>query len=575
MNREWMIAPSWDGCAEAARRWDVPPLVAQILFNRGIGLDTNPAAFLDPQLRDLHPPDLLPGARDAGRRIAEAVRARRRILIYGDYDVDGITATAILWHLLRLAGADARFYVPHRVEEGYGLNADALRSIAADGAEVVVTVDCGVTACAAAALARELKLELIITDHHTLGSGLPEAAALVHPAIGEGYPNREISGSGVAFKLAWAVAQELCAAERVSAEYKAFLMTCALPLASLGTIADVVSLTGENRIIARHGLAALRSSPLPGLKALIESAGLSGAAIEGNDVGFKLAPRLNAAGRMGHARLAVELLTGANENRAREIALYLEEHNRGRQAMERKISKQAFEMIERDGWDRDGRRGIVLSAESWHAGVLGLVASRVVGRFHKPTVVISLENGSGQGSGRSIHRFDLHGALTACGEHLRSFGGHAMAAGLKIDTSRLDDFRDAFVAHANRTLTAADLRPRLLLDAEAPLGVMDVRTVAAINGLGPFGNGNPQPLLATDWLTLDGEPRCVGKNGDHVQATFSQDGVVTRAIAFGQSAVADKLKQHRRCKVAFEPIINEFNGRRSVEMQVVDFRFPA
>jgi single-stranded-DNA-specific exonuclease len=278
---------------------------------------------------------------------------------------------------------------------------------------------------------------------------------------------------------------------------------------------------------------------------------------------------------MGHARLAVELLTRADDNRAREISLYLEEHNRGRQAMERKTSKKAFEMIERDGWDRDGRRGIVLAGEGWHAGVLGLVASRVVGRYHKPTVVISLENGTGQGSGRSIGRFDLHDALRHCSQHLRSFGGHAMAAGLKLDTGRLGDFSEAFVAHANQALTAADLQPKLRLDAETSLEALNLPTVAAINNLGPFGPGNPQPLLVTDWLELEGEPRCVGKNSDHLQLTLSQSGRVSKAIAFGKAALAEPLKQHRRCRVAFEPIINDFNGRRSVELQVVDFKFPS
>ncbi len=441
MAKDWIVAPPWDGCSEAAQRWGVSPLVAQLLFNRGLRLGDDPRNFIDPRLSELYPPEMLPGARESACRIAEAVRSHKQIVLYGDYDVDGITAVAILWHVLKSAGAQVRFYVPHRLEEGYGLNADAIRSIAADGADLVVTVDCGITACEIGELAREVGLELIITDHHSPGANLPDVAGIVHPTVGGDYPNSNLCGAGVAFKLAWALAQELSGNTRVNPEYRHYLMLTALPLAALGTIADVVSLTGENRVIARHGLTALPSTPLAGLQALIESAGLSNSKITGYDVGFKLAPRLNAAGRMGHARLAVELLTRADENRAREIALYLEEHNRARQSKERQTTREAFKMIEQAGLDGDANRAIVLAGEGWHAGVIGLVASRVVNRFHKPAVAITLENGRGQGSARSLEQFNMHEALGACAEHLTEFGGHAMAAGLKIEAEQVDAFR--------------------------------------------------------------------------------------------------------------------------------------
>jgi single-stranded-DNA-specific exonuclease len=454
------------------------------------------------------------------------------------------------------------------------LNVEAIRAIAAEGMDLVVTIDCGVTASETAKLACELGVDLIITDHHTPGPELPPATVVVHPTLGGACPNPHLCGAGVAFKVAWAMAQELSGQSRVSAEFRQFLMLVALPLAGLGTIADVVPVTGENRIIARHGLAALRAAPLPGLRALIESARLTGSSIDGYDVGFKLAPRLNAAGRMGHARLAVELLTRADDNRAREIALYLEEHNRARQSKERKITQEAFKLVERLGLDGDANRAIVLVGEGWHAGVIGLVASRVVDRYRKPTIVISLEDGVGQGSGRSIERLDMAAALRACSEHLTTFGGHRMAAGLRIDAGCIEAFTEAFVDHANRRLTAADLVPRLRIDAEASLDELDLETVGTIAQMGPFGEGNPRPLLATDWLDLADEPRCVGKSGDHLQAVFAQSGAVIRAIAFGQAEVACQLKRHRKCRVAFEPIINEFNNRRSVELQVVDFKFP-
>jgi len=592
MSKDWLIAPAWESCREASVRWNVPPLVSQLLLNRGLKPDADPRGFLSPKLADLHPPELLPGATRAAERLADAVRSGRRIVLYGDYDVDGITGVAILWRVLKAAGADVGFYVPHRLEEGYGLNAEAIRKLAEEGAKTIVSVDCGISAADIARQAAADGLELIITDHHQPQGDIPEAAAVVHPTVGGSYPNPHLCGAGVAFKVAWELAKHLSpssAGGRVTPALREVLVEC-LPLAALGTIADVVSLTGENRVLARCGLAQLRtvcppdsaSNPnggacrpgLVGLAALLESSGLTGQAIGDYEVGFRLAPRLNAAGRMGHARLAVELLTRADAARAREIALYLEEHNRARQAQERKISAQACEMVETRRMNTDSCRAIVLAAEGWHAGVIGIVAARLVDRYHRPTVLIALENGTGQGSARSVRHFPLHEALAACGEHLLAYGGHAMAAGLKIEPSKVEAFTEAFIGRANQTLTGADLRPKLRLDAEALLAELDVRTVEAVMSLGPFGVDNPKPRLASRWLDLAGEPRCVGQGGAHLQASFRENGVVLKSIAFGQAAAAEDLKHHRRCRVAFEPMVSEYQGRRRVELRVLDFQFP-
>jgi single-stranded-DNA-specific exonuclease len=276
---------------------------------------------------------------------------------------------------------------------------------------------------------------------------------------------------------------------------------------------------------------------------------------------------------MGHARLAVEMLTRANADRAREIALYLEEHNRARQSLERRIVQQAVEMVESQGMHTDACRGIVLAHEDWHAGVIGIVAARLVDRFHRPTVLIALEDGLGQGSARSVEHFEMYDALAACSEHLLSFGGHSMAAGLRVEQGAVEAFTEAFIEQANNRLSGADLRGKLRLDAEVSLAELDLRTVEAIDNLGPFGVGNPKPRLASGWIDLAGEPRCVGKSGEHLQAAFAQDGLVVRSIAFGRATVAQDLKQHRRCRIAFEPIINEYMGRRSPEMRVLDFQF--
>lgn len=573
MSKHWLIPPRTEEGDAFARRLGLPWIVGQLLTNRGIADDQQAGCFLTPQLRDLHPPAQLPGATEAADRLAEAVRRRTKILLYGDYDVDGITGIAILWHVLRQAGAEVSFYVPHRIEEGYGLNLEALRKAAADGAGMVVSIDCGITAVAEADWLAKQKVPLIVTDHHATHATLPAADVIVHPALGASYPNPHLCGAGVAFKVAWAFAQNLSGSTRVSEEYRNLLQEL-LPLAAIGTIADVVPLIGENRIITRHGLGTLPQSTLPGVRALIESSGLTGAKVNGYDVGFKLAPRINAAGRMGHARLAVELFTRADETRAREIAMYLEEHNRARQATERQTAKQAYELIDKNNLAGDARRAIVVASPGWHAGVIGIVAARIVGRFHRPAVVIALSNGEGQGSGRSVTHFDLASALSDCAAHLTVHGGHAMAAGLRIQSDRVEAFTEAFVDLANQRLTGHDLVPKLRLDAEVLLGDLNLPTTEAILGLGPFGVGNPKPKLATDWVELAGEPRCVGGNGEHLQVSFQHQGVRLKAIGFGLAPSIEDLKHHRKCRIAFEPIINDYNGRRTVEMQILDFDFP-
>ncbi len=573
MTSQWIIhAPPGD-CSIASEEWGVPRIVAQILLNRGLTSGDPCAAFLSPQLSNLHKPEELPGAVDAAEILVRAIHDNKKIVIYGDYDVDGTTAVAILWHVLKLAGANVTFYVPHRIEEGYGLNQEAAQRLVEEGADVIVTVDCGITAIDVAEQISRTGTQLIITDHHTRQDQLPAASAIVHPTVGAGYPNPDICGAGVAFKLAWATAKAVCGADRVSTEYRELLSEL-LPLAALGTIADVVSLRGENRVIAKHGLASLPKSRIPGIRALIEASGIGGSQVTGYDVGFKLAPRINAAGRMGHARLAVELFTQADEGRASEIALYLNDHNRSRQSTERKISKQAAEIVDRLDLASDAKRGVVVASDDWHPGVIGIVASRLVSRYHRPAVMIALQGDTGQGSARSVQNFNLVAAFEQCQEHLVSYGGHTMAAGLRVKRDKVDAFTEAFVATANNRLTGADLVPKLRLDGEVELEELTLPTAEAIAGLGPFGAGNPKPKLATGWIDLAGEPRGVGRNNDHLQAAFSHKGVRLKGIGFGLASHIEDLKQHRRCKVAFEPIINEFNGRRSVELQMLDLQFP-
>jgi single-stranded-DNA-specific exonuclease len=582
MPKDWVIAPPAERRTALAAALRVSPIVAQVLCNRGVTEIESARQFLKPAVSDMPPPDAFPATLRAADRIVEAVRAGKKIVLYGDYDVDGVTGVSILWHCLRLAGAEPSFYIPDRLEEGYGINAAALAKLADDGAEVVVSVDCGITAIEPAALARRRGVELIITDHHLpkIGSeGQPELpdATIVHPGLAQegdpAYPNPHLCGAGVALKLAWAIAQRFCGATKVRPEFREFLMD-ALGLAALGTVADIVPLIGENRILAHHGLLGLSRSRLAGIQALLKAAGLLGKKVGGYDVGFRLAPRLNAIGRMGHARLAVELLTRATPSEAETIARNLEDHNRQRQSVEREITAQAKQMVVDQRQDDDAVRAIVLASPGWHAGIIGIVASRIVETFGRPTVMIAVENGVGQGSARSIRNFSLIDALNRCGEYLLSSGGHAMAAGLRIDAGKIDQFREAFQARAAQFLTPADLKAKLHLDDVVEIERLDEALVADLDRLEPCGAGNASARLATDWVNVVGEPRAVGSGGQHLQVTLGQGQRQCKGIAFGQASLRPFLMDHRRCKAAFRPILNEWNGRRSVEMEIVDFQFP-
>lgn len=528
--------------------------------------------FLVPEFRALRAPDQLPGAIAAADRLHAAVAARERIVIYGDYDVDGVTATTILWHTLTLLGADVDSYVPRRIEEGYGLNGEALEKLAADGARVVVTVDCGITAIEEAVLARRLGVDLVITDHHQPRATLPDCAAIVHPTACGRSQNPDLSGAGVALKVAWALAQRTSGAARVNPALRELLLD-ATAFAALGLVADVVPLTGENRIIASFGLKQLRHTRNPGLQALIEVCGLTGKErYDDYDVGFALAPRLNAMGRMGHAAEAVELFTRADAERAKEIAQKLDRLNRERQGVEREIVRHAEELVIERGYHRESCRGIVLAQAGWHVGVIGIAAARMVDRFCRPTVLIGLDNGVGQGSGRSIRHFPLHEVLDCCKPHLLSHGGHAMAAGVRIAADQVEPFTHAFLAEAARRLTPTDLTPKLHLDDEVLLNDLTADVVTTLDKLAPFGIGNPRPRLATGEVELVDAPRAVGKSGNHLQFTVRQGSVYRKAVAFNAGEQLQALSEARKLRLAFEPLINEWNGQRKVELKVVDWK---
>jgi len=568
----WDIKPADERAGELARQVRVSPLTAQILINREVTDKQEMFSFLNPKLTGLIEPEKMGGITQAVERIFKAIANNEQITIYGDYDVDGMTSIAILNEAITLLGGKVDFYVPHRVDEGYGLNKEAIDSIAKAGTNLIITVDCGINDVELTSYCKSLGMDIIITDHHCIGEALPDASAVVHPMIDPDYGNADAAGAMVAFKLAWALSNKAKAGEELRAKLRQFLIN-ATTLAAIGTVADVVDLRGENRIVTNFGLKAIGDSQLTGLHALIDIAGLKGQAIDSYHIGFRVAPMLNAAGRMGHARLAVELLTSDNEIRSYRIAEYLKSQNTQRQQHEKKISKQVMEMIKAAKLDHPDRKSIVLADESWHRGVIGIVASRVIDRYYRPTILFNMSNGVSSGSGRSIKGFNLLEGIKACSEHLLSFGGHAMAAGISLETSRLGDFTAAFEKYAQENISEEESIAKLEIDAAATISNISVGFVNELDMLGPFGKGNPKPLLATMGVERISSPRRVGANQKHLQIAVGDGTGSLRCIGFNMGHLEKKLLEADRFDIAYEPAINNFNGASSVQLVLKDIQF--
>ncbi|MHC4877652.1 MAG: single-stranded-DNA-specific exonuclease RecJ [Planctomycetota bacterium] len=577
MARQWSFPPYDEAVVQQiSADLKLPVLIAQVLAARGFQSGEQASAFLSSKLVDLHEPALLPGVEAATERVVAAVEAKRRITIYGDYDVDGVTATSILWHCLKLLGATVDYYIPHRMDEGYGLNAEAIRTLHEEDADrLVITVDCGITSVEHAQLARELGLELIITDHHNMADALPDAAALVHPRLPETeYPFGELCGAGVAFKLAWSICQQMGDGKKASPQMREFLLS-AVGLAAIGTVADVVPLHDENRIIVKYGLASLADRSSCGLRALMAVSKLAERnELTSEDIGFAIGPRINAAGRLGQARLAVELLTTEDVDRAIALADYLEQLNSNRKTVERRIMRQAKELVEENPqWAE--QPALVLAHPDWHPGVIGIVANRVAEHFERPAILISLHRPDepGQGSGRSYANFDLHSGITACQELLLSFGGHKAAAGLKIERDQIDVFRDAFCQFVAENHQATPADTQISVDAEVRLADLTLRAVSQIEKLGPFGAGNPRPVFAATKVEVVGQPKTMGEGGRHLDLRVRHYGTTMRAISFGQGEWAEEIAAvDGLISIVFAPNINRFRGRENVEMQLIDWK---
>lgn len=573
--KRWQLLPADPEQAQAlAEAAGISPILAQLLLHRGVRSAEAARRFISAALSDLHDPAELPGVQEAAQRLYAAVQAGKRIYIYGDYDVDGITAVTLLWRCLRLAGAQVDYYVPDRFEEGYGLNSDALRKLKQLGAQTIVTVDCGISAVAEAALARELGLELIITDHHELKAELPPADVIVHPRLPPAtYPFPHLCGAGVAFKVAWALGQQFSQARKVSESFRQFLLE-AVALVALGTVADVVPLWGENRVFVRHGLRSLQAQPPVGLRALLAAAKLDqGQTLDAEHIGFNLAPRLNAAGRLGSARLAIELLATQTPQRAEDLARYLNAQNEQRQTVERRILNAAKDQIAALG-ELDDQPALVLADSQWHAGVIGIVAGRLVERYARPVLLVATREEPSQGSGRSVEGFPLHEALAACSQHLLSHGGHALAAGFKLRPGAFESFRADFQAYARRRLQHSPRQHTLRIDAEIPLAAVTGSLLKIIDLLEPYGQGNPRPRFLASGLRLVGTPRKVGGGERHLTFQVTQEGGrPVRAVAFGMGDRFDELLAGGgACSLVFTPRLNQWNGISRIDLHVIDFQ---
>lgn len=560
----WTVAdpPDPDKVKSLVRELEIPGPLAALLVQRGHDSPGAAKRFLKPALGSLSDPYEIRDMDRAVAVIAGAVRLGQTILVHGDYDVDGQCGAALLTRTLKQAGAKVVSMVPHRIRDGYDFGPAGLALAAECRAGVIVTVDCGTTARDVIARAKELGHKVVVTDHHVPGA-LPPADAVVNPQRPDcpSEAAKVLCGSGVAFKLAQALSQELGLPEN----FPYYL----LDLVALATVADMVPLAGENRTLVRYGLKMLRQSRWPGVRALIEAVRLEGKEIRASHVGFILGPRLNAVGRIGDAMEGLELLLSEDQERARQIAQKLEDTNARRQRMDQEILNDALEEIERE-IDLDQNYALVLARDGWHPGVIGIVASRIVERTGRPTILIALDGDEGRGSGRSIPGFDLHGALIQCAEFLERFGGHTMAAGLSIRREALPDFREAFNRIARRSLAPEDLVPSQRIDLVVALEELDLRLEQLLRRLEPCGLGNPAPVFAASGVrVLDLRP--VGEN--HLRFVLEDRGARLPIIAFDWGDRMPERWTGGKVDVAFRLERDEWQGMPSLKARLVDLRF--
>lgn len=534
--------------------------IIKILIHRGYRSVKQIKDFLSPSLDKLSDPFLFRDMDKATDRIIRAIRGKEPIIIYGDYDVDGTSSIALLVRNLQKCNSHPFYYVPHRLKEGYGLSKKGLRSIKNEGFKLIITVDCGINAVEEIQLAKELGIDVIVTDHHTPKRNLLDAFAVINPKRdGENYPYLELSGVGVAFKLIDALYY------KIGKERSEIFRD--LDLVALGTIADVVPLNGENRILAKKGIDMLNKTEKTGLLALIQRSGLKKGAIGAYEIGFILGPRLNASGRLDSAVKTVEILLTEERERAWEYATILDKSNKIRQELHGKVVKESIEIIKEKEYDK-GINGIVLAKEDWHEGVVGIAASKIAEKYSRPTILISTAGEFGKGSGRSIKSFSILDALERCKEYLIRYGGHRYAVGITIDKDMIPGFRTAFNNIVREQLKEQDLIRTIESDCELTFKEIDKILLSEIKMLEPFGVGNPQPVFLTKNVDFVGYPRIVGK--DHLKIKVREDNIVFEAIGFGQADAVKSIEMGKKVYSIFYHLReSKYRNRKEVQLHLL------
>ena len=562
-NPIWDVVPVPDSSTvrDMSEALELPPAIVKILLNRGFDSPETVEKFLNPQLSDLQDPFLLHGMDKAMERVTKALLANEKIVIYGDYDVDGITATSLLYIIFNKLGAQVDYFLPNRLVEGYGLSVDGINEVKKQGADLIITVDTGINAIDEVAYANSQGIEVIITDHHEPREILPEAVAIVNPKQEKCQFNEELSGVGVAFKFAQAVYKSLGQNEADLHEH--------LDLVALGTAADIVPLVGENRVLTRFGIPQISRTTKPGLKSLTFVSGLMGKDISTGQVVFVLAPRINAIGRLGDAKDAIRLLSTRDEKVAQEVARRLDDDNRKRKRIDEETLNEALAQLEEIA-DLENDKAIVLAGEGWHLGVIGIVASRIVERYHLPTVMISLKDGVGQGSARSIPGFHLCEALNKCEDLLLQYGGHKYAAGLSIESKNVEEFRKKFIEVSNSELTADDIQPKLKIDMEIELSEVTDDFMELLEKFAPFGPQNMRPVFLTRNCEIIGRPSVVGNN--HLRMRVRKGSTVIDVIGFGFGDMLSQISTGSLVDSVYTLEYNTYNNVTRVQMRIKDIK---
>jgi single-stranded-DNA-specific exonuclease len=566
--KKWLVRePDQASAAELAAALGVSPIVAGLLVARGHRTPDSARAFLKPSLDQLHDPFLMRGMSDAVKRLLHAIDHQEPVLIYGDYDVDGTTGTAVLLRALRMLGGTAGYHVPHRFTEGYGIQQAGLEKAVCDGYKLVVSVDCGIRAHEPLHWARANGLDIIITDHHLPDEdeGSPPALSVLNPnQHGCNYPDKNLAGVGVAFKLIHALFRE----RGREAQVPGFLK-----MVAIGTVADVAKLVGENRSIVALGLADLPRAVNPGLRALIDIAGCGDdSEMTAYDLGFRIGPRINAAGRMDAARAVIELFEAKEKQEAMRLAEHLDTRNRERKEAQREIFNRAIEEFE-SGEEREAQtHAAVIAGDGWHRGVIGLAASKIAERLNRPCVVISLDGDVGHGSARSIEAYHLFDGLTACRDLLDKFGGHSHAAGLAIRREHIPEFRRRLNEHAASCLTEADLEPVLAIDAEVPPPALGFQLAQDLSALEPFGAGNPRPVLATRGFRVLSEPQIIKEQHLKLRVAGDDNRPIEAIWWRGVEDAEQTPKANQRIDLAYELETNRWNGDIRLQLNVRDMK---